>query len=315
VGGGVCNTASGYGSTVGGGGGGAYSIGGNTASGTYSTVSGGLSNTASTYGATVGGGSANTASSSYSTISGGSSNTSSGSRSTVGGGFSNIASGSYSTVAGGRSNTTSGTSSAIVGGRLNTASASYSTIGGGYNNKACFTGSTVAGGQNNIACSSNSTVIGGVLAKATKYGEVSHAAGYFGAHGDAQHTVLVARDSTTDATANQVLFLDGSFQRLTIPAETTWMFTIKLAAHNDTDNDGGWWFFRGGIRRDASNNTSLIGTVFEEYSKDSNISSATASVVADDTNEALEIRVTGVAGKNIRWVAVVDISQVSWGTP
>ena len=52
-----------------------------------------------------------------------------------------------------------------------------------------------------------------------------------------------------------------------------------------------------------------------QYSKDSNISSATASVVADDTNEALEIRVTGVASKNIRWVAVVDISQVSWGTP
>jgi len=323
VAGGCGNTATSFYSTVAGG-------CGNTASGQYSTAAGGLNNNASALWSTVGGGSSNTASSYYSTVSGGSgnaasafystvsggdSNTASGSRSTVGGGDDNIASGSYSTVAGGRSNTSSGTSSAIVGGRLNTASAGYSTVGGGYSNKACSTGSTVAGGQNNIACGSNSTVIGGVLAKATKYGEVSHAAGYFGAHGDAQHTVLVARDSTTDATANQVLFIDGSFQRLTIPAETTWMFTIKLAAHNDTDNDGGWWFFRGGIRRDAANNTSLIGTVSEESSKDSNISSATASVVADDTNEALEIRVTGVASKNIRWVAVVDISQVSWGTP
>ena len=323
IAGGLRNCATGACSTVAGG-------CGNTASGQYSTAAGGLNNNASAFWSTVGGGSSNTASSYYSTVSGGSgnaasafystvsggdSNTASGSRSTVGGGDDNIASGSYSTVAGGRSNTSSGTSSAIVGGRLNTASAGYSTVGGGYSNKACSTGSTVAGGQNNIACGSNSTVIGGVLAKATKYGEVSHAAGYFGAHGDAQHTVLVARDSTTDATANQVLFIDGSFQRLTIPAETTWMFTIKLAAHNDTDNDGGWWFFRGGIRRDAANNTSLIGTVSEESSKDSNISSATASVVADDTNEALEIRVTGVASKNIRWVAVVDISQVSWGTP
>jgi len=323
VAGGCGNTATSFYSTVAGGCGntasGQYSTaaGGlnNNASALWSTVGGGRNNTASSYYSTVSGGSGNAASAFYSTVSGGDSNTASGSRSTVGGGDDNIASGSYSTVAGGRSNTSSGTSSAIVGGRLNTASAGYSTVGGGYSNKACSTGSTVAGGQNNIACGSNSTVIGGVLAKATKYGEVSHAAGYFGAHGDAQHTVLVARDSTTDATANQVLFIDGSFQRLTIPAETTWMFTIKLAAHNDTDNDGGWWFFRGGIRRDAANNTSLIGTVSEESSKDSNISSATASVVADDTNEALEIRVTGVASKNIRWVAVVDISQVSWGTP
>lgn len=117
------------------------------------------------------------------------------------------------------------------------------------------------------------------------------------------------------ATANQVLFLNGSSARLTIPAETTWMFSIKLAAHNDTNNDGAWWTFRGGIRRDASNNTSLIGSVISEYERDTNMSTATASVVADDTNEALEIRVTGVASKDIRWVAVVDISQVSWGTP
>jgi len=45
------------------------------------------------------------------------------------------------------------------------------------------------------------------------------------------------------------------------------------------------------------------------------MNSTSASVVADDTNEALEIRVTGLTGKNIRWVAVVDISQVSYGTP
>jgi len=263
----------------------------------------------------IAGGKNNTASCVWSTVSGGRSNTASGNCSTVGGGYFNTASAGTSTVSGGRSNTASDSYSTVGGGYVNTASASYSTIGGGAFNTASGGVSTVGGGSSNTASASYSTVIGGIRAKATKYGEVAHAAGQFAAAGDAQHTVLVARDSTTDATANQVLFLNGSSERLTIPAETTWMFTVKLAAHNDTDNDGGWWFFRGGIRRDAANNTSLIGTVFEEYSKDSNISSATASVVADDANEALEIRVTGVASKNIRWVAVADISQVSWGTP
>lgn len=44
------------------------------------------------------------------------------------------------------------------------------------------------------------------------------------------------------------------------------------------------------------------------------MSTASASVVADDTNEALEVRVTGIAAKNIRWCAVVDITQVSYGS-
>ena len=43
------------------------------------------------------------------------------------------------------------------------------------------------------------------------------------------------------------------------------------------------------------------------------MSSASASVVADDANDALDIRVTGVTGATIRWVASIDISQVSAG--
>jgi hypothetical protein len=103
--------------------------------------------------------------------------------------------------------------------------------------------------------------------------------------------------------------------KLIIPPETTWVFTINLSAHNDTNNDGGWWIIRGGIKRDASNNTSLIGSLIIENGTDTNLSSASVSVTANDTNESLQIMVGGVASKNIRWVAVVDISQVSYGTP
>ena len=45
------------------------------------------------------------------------------------------------------------------------------------------------------------------------------------------------------------------------------------------------------------------------------MNSLVVSATADDTNEALQINVTGLASTNIRWVAVVDISQVSYGTP
>jgi hypothetical protein len=179
--------------------------------------------------------------------------------------------------------------------------------------------STIGGGRRNVVSGTNSqysTIPGGTQAATTRYGELSHAAGGFGSIcGTAQHTILIARKTTTNNTANQVLFLDDSSARLTLPAETTWTFEIKLSAYNDTDNAAAGWIYRGVIRRNASNGTALVGSLIEENWKETAMNSTSASVVADDTNEALEIRVTGLTSKNIRWVAVVDISQVSYGTP
>ena len=114
--------------------------------------------------------------------------------------------------------------------------------------------------------------------------------------------------------------MDGVDDRMILTEETTWTFEVKLSAYNDTDNAAAGWIFRGVIKRDApdminNTNTTLIGSLIEESWKETAMNSTSASVVADDTNEALKIAVTGLANKNIRWVAVVDISQVSWATP
>jgi hypothetical protein len=173
----------------------------------------------------------------------------------------------------------------------------------------------VVQGAANIASVKYSAVGGGFEGKASRYGETSHAAGAFDSNGDAQHTVLIARKLTTDNTSNQALFLDGSSARLTLPAKTSWTFEIKLSAYNDTDNAAAGWIYRGVIRRDNANSTTIVGSLIEESWKDTAMDDTSTSVTADDTNEALEIRVTGLTDKNIRWVAVVDISQVSYGTP
>lgn len=242
-----------------------------------------------------------------------------GSYSVICGGSDNRAANSYSTIAGGQSNIASNTWTTIAGGDSNTSSGSKATVGGGGNNLASALSATVAGGSNNEASGSYAIVPGGFRAKATRQGELSHAAGFFNAIGDAQHTVLIARRLTTDATANVVLTLNGlapvSTNILNISAQTMWTFSIKLSAYNLTNNEGAWWIFRGGIRRNNSNGTALVGSLISENDSESSLSAATASVVADDTNEALEIRANGIAGKSIRWVAVVDISQVSYGTP
>jgi hypothetical protein len=312
VSGGSNNTASGTYSTVGGG-------QSNKGCGNYSTIGGGQSNKGCGSSSTVSGGYLNTASGTYSTVGGGSNNTASGIFSTVGGGNGNTASGDYSTVGGGGGiygpNTASGYGSTASGGSNNTASGISSTVGGGNGNTASGNSSTVGGGYCNTASGIYSTVSGGLGAKTSRYGEVSHASGQFASIGDAQHSTFVARNNTTNATANVELFLNGSSERMVLSAEVTWAFSIKLSAYNDTDNTSAWWIFRGGIRRNASNGTTLIGSVIEERDSEGAMSGTSASVTADDTNESLKIAVTGLASKNIRWVAVVDVSQVSWGTP
>jgi len=264
---------------------------------------------------TLGAGGYNITRSSYSTIGGGYYNeTSVGSNNgTIGGGKWNTVVGGHSTIGGGGGNTANGSLSTIGGG------GSTATGNRGVGNIADGDGSTVCGGINNNSVGSYSTVIGGASGRSTLYGQVSHAAGSFGSRGDAQHSILIARRATSDATSNTVLTLDGgtpgSTNRLTIAASTAWSFLIKISAYNTTDNAAASWFLKGGIRKNAANGTALIGSVTSETWTEAAMSTATVSAVADDTNKALEIRVTGIAGKSIRWVAVVDITQVSFGSP
>jgi hypothetical protein len=244
--------------------------------------------------------------STYSIINGGSDNTIS-------------ANGSFNFIGGGDSNTisnyNSGDNNVICGGYGNTIEGEYygnAVIGGGY-------GNIISVSNNDQTIPEVATIPGGYEAKATRWGELSHAAGRFSNAGDAQHTILIARKLTTNNTANVILLLDngvsGSY-KLELPNKTTWTFEIKLSAYNDTDSAGGGWIFKGAIRSDGSGNTAIIGVgVTAESWLDTAMSGASADVVANDTTNSLDIRVTGLSGKNIRWVAVIDISQVCYGTP
>ena len=88
----------------------------NTASGPHATISGGERNEASGGLTTISGGAYNNASSTYATIGGGIHNTADGFCSTIGGGDGNVISGHWATISGGIHNSTSGFSSAIPGG-------------------------------------------------------------------------------------------------------------------------------------------------------------------------------------------------------
>ena len=333
VGGGEYNSASGWSATVAGGqyntasGWYAAVAGGeqNTASNYHTTVGGGYWNNASNYYAAVGGGRDNLASGQYAAIGGGQSDTASGDWATVGGGHHNIASDSFATVSGGQNNTASVHRSTVGGGHgnaasnefatigggsNNTASGRYASIGGGSSNTASNQWATVAGGYWNTASGNWSTITGGYCAVADKYGQQAHASGFFGAVGDAQSSIYILRKVTTSGAAKD-MFLDGGGYKMVLNPETAWAFTGTVVAIRQSNSDADAWKIEGCIVRDGADNTTLVG------SSVTNIGSGgatgwTVSLSADDINEALNIRVDSSVITNIRWVATVRTTEVTY---
>jgi hypothetical protein len=108
----------------------------------------------------------------------------------------------------------------------------------------------------------------------------------------------------TTTNAATILNLDGTAtNRFTIAASTALAVDILLVARRTGTQDK-WLVARRflGIRRDGSNNTSLIGTV-QEVAPDQSAGSPTwtYSFTADDTNEALQCEVTGATGETVEW--------------
>ena len=118
--------------------------------------------------------------------------------------------------------------------------------------------------------------------------------------------------ATTDATATE-LFLHGvSANRCVLLASSVLGFTVRVTGIASTTFEVIDLELKGTIKRNASNVTTLVGTVTStvinnELTGASAILSnddATAVLTADDTNEALKLTVTGVSGKTINWGAV-----------
>jgi hypothetical protein len=113
--------------------------------------------------------------------------------------------------------------------------------------------------------------------------------------------------TTTNAAAT-ILTLDASgtaTDRFAIAANTALAVDVLLVARR-SDTADKWLVARRflGIRRDGSNNTSLIGGV-QTLGVDQSAGSPSWSftLTADDTNDALQLEVTGAASETVQWRA------------
>lgn len=146
------------------------------------------------------------------------------------------------------------------------------------------------------------------------WGGKAVANGSFATAGDAQSGTYILRAITSDATANQELFLNGSgaSQRLVLPNNSLFTFTILVAARRtDTTGGGAGYKIEGVIRKDTTaGSTAIVGAVSKSVLGELN-TPWDVSVTADTTNGSLKIAVTGEAAKTIRWVATVITCEVT----
>lgn len=225
-------------------------------------------------------------------------------------GYGGVASGPYSVALSGGDAVASGCSSLAEGdGTLASGDTSHAE---GDNTKSSGIVSHSEGSY--TIASGYGTHAGGRLSEAYIKGQSARACGRFSENGDAQYSTIVVMKSTSDATQTELIVDTIETERMVLPASRTWAFNILIAARQTggvagTVGDSAGYEIKGVVKRDGSNSTALVGPIMKTIIGEDQ-SAWDATVVADDTNEALVVKVTGEASKTIHWVATVNITEV-----
>jgi len=141
------------------------------------------------------------------------------------------------------------------------------------------------------------------------------AAGKFtgGVPGSAQYLSFVAKGITTDATPVDLLLDGAAIAFWWQPA--MYAFRIMIIASNSDVDAGCHYSLQGMISREPAEDTlAIIGSVSKTVVHETT-SAYDANVTVDDTLKTLKITVTGAAETTLRWVAFVEMVQVSFAAP
>ena len=166
---------------------------------------------------------------------------------------------------------------------------------------------TTANGNNSVAL--------GYYSKAEQAGKCAYAAGRFSAQGDSQTGTFVMRSDTTDATAEALTTNNGTAgttNQVILPNNSAFAFTGTIVARQQASGGtaSAAWEIKGLIRREGSAGTTVL--VNSATTVLDNTPAWGMALTADTTNGGLAITVTGAAGTNIRWVATINTSEVTY---
>jgi hypothetical protein len=150
---------------------------------------------------------------------------------------------------------------------------------------------------------------------AATIGKVAFGNGILVSQGDSQYGLYTLRRSTTDATAT-VLTTDntapGNNDQIILPNNSAYAFTGTVVARQQASGGtaSAAWKVEGLIRREATAGTTTL--VASTVTAISNVPGWTLALSADTTNGGLAVTATGAAATNIRWVATIQTSEVTY---
>jgi len=177
-------------------------------------------------------------------------------------------------------------------------------------------GQSIAIGKNAYANQSNSVVLG-VNGVSDVQGKFVFSSNQIASNGDSQLGLCILRVSTTDATATTMRTLGATSNviatnQMTLPNNSAYTFSGTVVAREKASEgtDVGAWEVKGIIRREANAGTTvLVNSVINELNAPTGWAVA---LTADTTLGCLKVAVTGVASTNIRWVATINTSEVTY---
>lgn len=242
-----------------------------------------------------------------------------------------VASGNYAFVIGYR-NTASGLYSFASGQNcIASATQAFSTgvncvssgVGGFSHGQSSIASGTVSFAANSSTASGNGSFSIGTSV-ATRPSQFSHSSGRHSVIGDGQYIRLVGGTKTTDGTPLNIKlsainsssgsnnWLSANAKLLTITAGTVLAFTAKISGIK-SDGTAAAFYTRKGCIKNVGGTTTLVGSI-ETIGTDIEDSATAVAITADDTNDALDIQVTGIAAETWRWVAVIEGVEIAYGT-
>jgi len=142
----------------------------------------------------------------------------------------------------------------------------------------------------------------GIDASGNMGGARTHSSGKFSAKGDAQTSYALFGCQTTDATQTTMRTMN-SFENLSpkVAANQSVMFKIDIVARRtSTQTESAAYEIIGCIKNDAGT-TALQGTITKNVIAEAD-AAWDVTAVANNTDDTLDIKVTGAAGKNINWL-------------
>jgi len=206
-----------------------------------------------------------------------------------------------------------GQNSTVIGGTSNSATGSYGFAAGPSSNIAAGTFS-VAIGDACEAIERNSFAIGHD-GKSVIQGKLAFGSGKFSTVSDAQNGTFVLRRATTDANTTELTTNNGTASatnQIILPNNSAFAFHGTIVARQQASGGtaSAAWKIEGLIRREGSAGTTVL--VNSATTVLDNTPAWGMALSADTTNGGLKVEATGEASTNIRWVATINTSEVTY---